>query len=120
MRARRGSYRPRAPRRLPSWLRAAGWLALILCSLFVVTWRQTRGLQVEAELRELETRREMAEAERVEHMRRIETLRSRARVVRVARDRLGMHLAVGDEIVFLPGAPAPVSPGEAAEREEGP
>lgn len=107
MSRRRGLYRPRGPRRLPTWLRAAGWLTLILASLMVVTWRQTRGLELEAQLRELETRRELAEAERVEHIRRIETLRSRARVVRVARERLGMRLAVGDEMVFLSLTPAP-------------
>ena len=100
---RRRLYRPRRPTRLPGWLRAAGWLGLILASLFVVTWRQTRGLELERTLRDLETRQDLAEAERVEHVRRIETLRSRARVVRVARERLGMRLAVGDEIVFLPG-----------------
>lgn len=110
MTRRRRLYRPRRPRRLPTWLRAAGWLTLILASLFVVTWRQTYGLELETALREIETRRELAEAERVEHIRRIETLRSRARVVRVARERLGMRLAIGDEMVFLPaaggGAPA--------------
>ena len=102
---RRGSGRdssPRPPRRLRGWVRSIGWLVLLLSSLFVVTWRQTRGLALEGELRDLETRQALAEAERVELVRRIETLRSRARIVRVARDRLGMHLAVGDEIVFLP------------------
>lgn len=108
MRAR-GAYRPRRPRRLPTWLRAIGWIALVLSSLFVVTWRQTHGLELEAELRELETRRELAEAERIEHVRRIEALRSRARVVRVAGSRLGMHVAVGDEIVFLPAVPGAVA-----------
>ena len=44
----------------------------------------------------------LTEAERVELVRRIEELRSRARVVRVARERLGMHLPSDDEIVFLP------------------
>lgn len=114
MRARRGAYRPRRPRRLPAWLRALGWLAIVLASLLVVTWRQTQGLELEAQLRALEVSRDLAEAERVDHARQIETLRSRARVVRVARERLGMHLAVGDEIVFLPAPPAlaqvPVDP----------
>ena len=112
MSPRRGLYRPKRPRRLPTWLRATGWLVLILASLFIVTWRQTRGLELEAKLRELETQRELSEAERIEHVRQIETLRSRSRVVRVARERLGMRLAVGDEIVFLPGvaAAAPVAP----------
>lgn len=114
MKPRRRLYRPRRPRRLPAWLRAAGWLALIIAALFVVTWRQTRGLQLESNLRDLETRRDLLDAERVEHVRRIETLRSRARVVRVARERLGMRLAVGDEIVFLPGLSASVPAAEPA------
>src|SRR5690606_23018804 len=48
VRARRGAYRPRRPRRLPAWLRALGWLAIVLASLLVVTWRQTQGLELEA------------------------------------------------------------------------
>ena len=101
MKGRARAATPRR-RRVPGWVRSLGWLALLLASLFVVTWRQTRGLALETELRQLETRRALAAAEKVERERRIETLRSRARVVRVARDRLGMHVAVGDEIVFLP------------------
>src|SRR5690606_25754667 len=69
VRARRGAYRPRRrPRRLLAWLRAAGWLALVVGSLFLVTWRQTRGLEPEAALRDLETRLDLAEAERIEHV----------------------------------------------------
>lgn len=105
------------PRRTPGWLSAIGWLALLLGSLLLVTWRQTRGLELEAALRQLETAQEMAEAEKVQHERGIQRLRSRARVVQVARDRLRMRLAVGDEIVFLPAvAAAPVLPTEAEER----
>jgi hypothetical protein len=89
-------------RTLPGWVRAAGWLALLLGSLLLVTWRQTRGLHLEAGVRKVQTRRANAEAERVELVRRIEQLRSRSRIVRVAVDRLGMHLPVDREIVFLP------------------
>lgn len=89
-------------RRRPAWLRMAGWMLLLLGSLFLVTWRQTRGLALEQALRELETRHAMAEAERVELVRRIEQLQSRSRVVRVARERLGLHLPTDGEIVFLP------------------
>lgn len=102
---------PRRRRRIPGWIRFLGWLALLLCALFVVPWRQTRALALETELRDLETRRALAASARVELNRSIETLRSRARVVRVARDRLGMHVAVGDEIVFLP-APGPARSAE--------
>jgi cell division protein FtsL len=92
---------------------ALGWLLLLLASLSFVTWRRTRGLAVEREVRELETARALAEAERVELTRRIEELRSRSRIVRVARDRLGMHLPGDDEIVFLPVADVAAPAGEA-------
>lgn len=93
--------REAGPRR-PGWMRAVGWLLLLLGSLVAVTWRQTRGLAMERELRELESERAVAEAEQVELVRRIEELRSRARILRVARARLGMHLPTEAEIVFLP------------------
>lgn len=100
--------RPRRPaRRRPGWLRAAGWLLLLLGSLVFVTWRQTHGLALESGLRDLESRRAIAEAERVELVRRVESLRSRSRIVRVARERYGLHLPQGHEIVFVPvGTPA--------------
>lgn len=106
MRLRRRSPVLRRPRRTPAWVRAAGWLCLLLGALLVVTWRQTRGLQLEEGLRTLETQREILEADRMSHLRQIRELQSRARVVRVARERLGMRLAVGDEIVFLPATAA--------------
>lgn len=97
------SVRPsRKPRRRPGWVRAAGWLLLLLGSLFVVTWRQTRGLALEQALRDQETRRAVAEAERVELARRIAQLQSRSRVVRTASERLGLHLPTDAEIVFVP------------------
>lgn len=96
---------PRRGRRRPGWVRMLGWMMLILASLVIVTWRQTRGLELERQLRETEAEHAMAEAERVNLMRRVEELRSRARIVRVARERLGMHLPADSEIVFLP-APA--------------
>jgi cell division protein FtsL len=80
----------------------AGWLVLLLAALSLVTWRQTRGVEMERALRSLESQRVLAEADRVASHRRIEELGSRARIVRVARDRLGMHLPEDREIVFLP------------------
>lgn len=112
MKFRRQRPLPRRPRRSPAWLRAAGWLCLLLGALLVVTWRQTRGLELEEGLRTLDTQRELLEAERMNRLRQIRELQSRARVVQVARDRLGMRLAVGDEIVFLPAtAVTPTAPG---------
>lgn len=92
----------------PGWVRALGGVVLLVAALLVVPWRHTRGLNAEQALRELETERAMAEAERVELVRQIEQLRSRSRIVRVARERLGMHLPADGEIVFLP-VEAPLS-----------
>ena len=96
-------------------LRAAGWLVLLLGSLFFVTWRQTRGVELEGSLRDLQSQTAIAETEQVELVRRIEELRSRSRILRVARDRLGMRLPEDGEIVYLPAtaegaAPAPEAP----------
>lgn len=110
MRARRGGRGRR-----PGWLRAVGWLCLLLASLVVVTWRQTRGLAMERTLRELESERAVAEAERVELVRRVEALRSRARVVRVARERLDLRLPTEADIVFLPVERGQAGAGPAAE-----
>ncbi|HEV2130016.1 MAG TPA: cell division protein FtsL, partial [Longimicrobiaceae bacterium] len=71
----------------------------------VVIWRQTRGVALEHGLRELQAEHTAGEADRVELERRIQTLASRARVVRIARERLGMHLPENQEIVFLPMPP---------------
>src|SRR5690606_23591609 len=102
--------------RRPGWLRAFGWLVLLLGSLALVTWRQTRALELEGELREIETPRAMAEAALVARVPPVERLRSRARIVRVARERLGMHLPEGDEIVFLS---VEATPAASAVEEEG-
>jgi pyruvate kinase len=84
-----------------------GWLFLLLAALSFVTWRQAVGVEMERALRELETERGIAEADRLAALRRIDELQGRSRIVPVARDRLGMHLPEDREIVFLPAA-APV------------
>jgi pyruvate kinase len=89
----------------------AGWLMVLLAALSFVTWRQPLGVEMERVLRETEVERGIAEAERVASIRRIEELRSRARIVRVARDRLGMHLPQDREIVFLPAVAEQAGPG---------
>jgi cell division protein FtsL len=95
-------------------LRLVGWLFLLLASLAVVAWRQTEGFAREQALREVQTEREIAEAERVALERRVQALTARARIVRVARERLGMRLPSDGEIVLLP------EPRErAGERESG-
>lgn len=83
-------------------IRTAFLFAVLLASLTLVVWRQSRALEV---LRSLEaTRRErvVAEARRTALLRRIEQLESRSRVSEAAHDRFGMRLPEGDEIVILP------------------
>lgn len=92
----------RRARRRPGVLMVAGWLILLLAALSLVTWRQTQGVAMEQALRQLEAQRAIAEADRVTTTRRVEELRSRARVLRVASQRLGMHIPGDREIVFLP------------------
>ena len=94
--------RPRRP--AGALLRAAGLLALLLVSLSAVVWRQTRGVELQREIRALEAERAIAESERLRLSSRIQGLQSRARVVRVARERLGMHLPADSEVVLLPVA----------------
>jgi cell division protein FtsL len=89
--------------------RTAGWLMLLLGSLAVVTWRQTEGVAREQQLREVRAERAIREAERLELQRRIHALSTRSRVVRVARERLGMHLPRDHEIVWLPLPPEAAS-----------
>jgi cell division protein FtsL len=86
-----------------------GWLLLLLGSLTTVTWRQTLGVARERAVRELQAERAIAEAERMELERRVQALSSRARVVRVARERLRMHLPADHEIVLLPIAAVPAA-----------
>jgi len=87
----------------------AGWLVVHLAALSLVTWRQTRGVEMEKALRAVEVERAIMEAEQVAADRRVEELRSRARVVRIARDRLGMHIPADREIIFLPATESMMS-----------
>lgn len=91
-------------RRRPGWglLRAAGLLALLLASLSTVVWRQSRGAALQREVRALEAERAVAESERLRLSTRIQGLQTRARIVQVARDRLGMHLPADSEVVLVP------------------
>jgi cell division protein FtsL len=93
------------PRRNPRRRGVAGVMGaviLLLAALALVTWRQTEGVAREHALRELQAERTIAEAERMELERRIQALSTRVRVVRVARERLGMHLPDDGEIMLLP------------------
>lgn len=111
--ARRGSGRGRA------LLRRGAWVALIAGSLAATVWRQTVAHEREGALREVRGQLDVAEAERVDLVNRVQALRSRARVVRVARARLGMHLPGDAEIVLLP-LPADAAPGGDPQAEDAP
>jgi cell division protein FtsL len=89
-------------RRRRGFLRLFAWLLLLLGSLAVVAWRQTEGVAREKVLREMRSERAVVDAERMEMQRRIQALSARSRVVRVARERLGMHLPGDREVVILP------------------
>ncbi|HEV2149235.1 MAG TPA: cell division protein FtsL, partial [Longimicrobiaceae bacterium] len=91
-------------------------LALLLASLAVVVGRQTRGVALQREIRALESDRAVAETERLALQTRIQALQSRARVVRVARERLGMHLPADSEVVLVP-LPRDAMAADAEERE---
>lgn len=95
--------------------RLSGWLLLLLGSLAVVVWRQTRGVALDRELRALTGERSAGEARRLEAEGRIRNLAGRGRVVSLAERRLGMHVPQDSEIVFVtvPGQAAPSASGGA-------
>ena len=74
----------------------------VAASLVSVVWRQTEGVARQRELTRLENETSIAEAERVEWANRIQALQTRARITRVAQQRLGLHVARDDEVVLLP------------------
>jgi cell division protein FtsL len=80
----------------------AAYVLLLVAALASVVWRQTAG---EERFRELEQVREelrQLEARKVDLQAEIVRLSRRERIVREARERLGMHVARDDEIVLLP------------------
>ncbi len=87
--------------------RGAVVFVVLLGALGMVTWRQSRALESLALLDELNRQMSVAAAERVDLEREILVLESRARVVPEARERLGMHVPEGVELVTLPGDSRP-------------
>jgi cell division protein FtsL len=77
-------------------------VALLLASLSLVTWRQSRALEALADLDALQRQISLVEADRAELQRRIQVLESRSRVVQDARERLDMRTPRAEEIVLLP------------------
>jgi len=78
------------------------FVLLVAASLSSVVWRQTEGVARQRELTRIQNETSIAEAERVEWANRIQALQTRARITRVAQQRLGLHVARDDEVVLLP------------------
>ena len=94
------------------------YAAALVIALATVVWRQTVGAD---RMRELEKVREeiaVARAEKDELATRILQLQRRERIVRYAREKLGMHVAKDDEIVLLPIPASAVRPDSVATEEE--
>lgn len=83
-------------------IRTALLFAVLLASLTLVVWRQSRALEVLRQVEAVRQERVVEEARRSALLRRVEQLESRARVSEVVRDRFGMRVPEGDEIVILP------------------
>ncbi len=90
----------RARRR--AFLGRACFVLAVAASLTTVVWRQTEGVARQRELTRIQNETSIAEAERVEWANRIQALQTRARITRVAQQRLGLHVARDDEVVLLP------------------
>ena len=79
--------------------RGAVTFAVLLGSLGLVTWRQSRSFEALAELDELRRQTSVALAERVELERDIQILRSRAEIVPAAA-LIGLHTPHGNELAL--------------------
>ncbi len=80
--------------------RAVLTFVLLMCSLGLVTWRQSRALEANRHLDELRRHVSVARGERVELDREIQHLRSRARMVEAAGE-IGLHTPSATEQVIL-------------------
>lgn len=92
---------------LGPFLRAAFAVGALLGALALVPWRQSRAFEVLAQLDDIRRQQSVADAQILDLERSIQFLESRARVVPVARDSLGMHIAASTELVILPGDVSP-------------
>jgi cell division protein FtsL len=80
--------------------RLAVALALLVGSLGLLTWRQSRAFETHVELEEVRRTVSLARAEGIELQRQIQVLQSRSRIVPVGRD-LGLHTPDASEQVIL-------------------
>jgi cell division protein FtsL len=76
-------------------------LSVLLGALVFLTWRQSRALEVLAQLDEIGRELSLAEAEIVDLERDIQVLESRVHVVPTATEQLGMRLPAASEQVIL-------------------
>ncbi len=83
-------------------LKAGFAVVVLLASLGLVTWRQSRALQVLERLDAVRQEISVSKAEHAELERTIQRLESRAYVVPAAKARLGMHTPGASELVILP------------------
>lgn len=74
----------------------------LLASLSAVVWRQSRAMESLRHVERLRDDAALLEARRAELARDVQGLERRARIVAVARERLGMHVPRSEEIVILP------------------
>lgn len=77
-----------------------GWACVLAAALLVLVWRQTQGASWERRLRERELERAQLEGERLQWIRRIEELQSRARILPLAQ-RMGLTLPPDSAVVLL-------------------
>jgi cell division protein FtsL len=83
-------------------IRAGLLFMLLLGSLTLVVWRQSRALEMQRALELVRRDRAVEESRRAALLRRVEQLESRTRVTEAAATRFGMRLPAGGEIVILP------------------
>jgi cell division protein FtsL len=89
------------------------WAAGIVLALGTVIWRQTVGADRMRDLEKVKEEIAVAQAEKAELQTKIVQLGRRERVVRYARERLGMHVARDEEIVLLAVPASAVRPDSA-------
>jgi cell division protein FtsL len=70
-------------------------MAALLASLSVVAWRQGRAYEVQQQLEAVRTERSLALSNQAQLKRDIRVLQSRERIVRVARELMGLRPPTG-------------------------
>ena len=97
---------------MKSFLAGTLVVGLLLAALTLVTWRQVRALEALADLDRVRREGSLVIADQHDLRNRIRALENRGRVMRTARERLGMRAPDASEIVWLSGSAA-VFPGGA-------